>query len=251
MSSSVDVRGEHYDGLSADELATRLSLPRVELFSQVSSTLDIAHAIAPHAPAGTLIIADEQVAGRGRHGRKWTSRPGDGIWLTLIERPRDTHALDVLALRCGLAGAAALEPLASHDVVVKWPNDLYVDNGKLAGILIETRWRGIAPEWVAIGFGVNVVAPDVPLARGLTVGASRIDALTRLVPALRDAASAVGHLSPGECDAWRARDFAAGRHVTAPGEGIVQGISSDGEIRIREADGVVRAYRSGSLIFAP
>jgi BirA family biotin operon repressor/biotin-[acetyl-CoA-carboxylase] ligase len=250
LSSFVDVRATLYDGVDGESLATRLDVPRVELFERVSSTLDVAHAIAPDAPSGTLILAEEQVAGRGRHGRRWTSEPGVGIWLTLIERPRDSGALDVLALRCGLEAAAALAPLADGRICVKWPNDLHVGDGKLAGILIETRWRGTAPEWVAIGFGLNVIAPDVPTARGLRSGVSRIDALASLVPALRRAALATGQLTAAECDAWRTRDLAAGREVLEPSPGTVQGITSSGELRIREADGVVRAYRSGSLTFA-
>src|SRR5207253_2703530 len=118
------------------------------------------HELAPRAPAGTLILAEEQFAGRGRQGRRWTSQPGAGIWLTLIERPSDAAALDVLALRCGLYAANALDTLAAHPIKLKWPNDLYSGGRKLAGILIETRWRGTSPEWVAIGFGLNVITPN-------------------------------------------------------------------------------------------
>ena len=250
MSLSADVPAARYDGSSDAELGERLDVPCVRLYERVSSTLDVAHAIAPHAPTGTLILADAQQAGRGRHGRRWTSMPGAGVWLTLIERPRDPQSLDVLALRCGLAAADALEPLAAGRVCVKWPNDLYVGADKLAGILIETRWRGTAPEWVAIGFGVNVRAPDVPGACGLRTGVTRVDALTALVPALRRAASATGHLTASESERWQRRDLARGRDVLEPALGTVQGISADGELLIREADGVVRAYRSGSLTFA-
>ena len=125
-------------------------MPAVHAFGAVGSTLDVAHALAPTAASGTLVIADEQTAGRGRHGRRWASEPGAGVWLTLIERPSDARALDVLSLRCGLNAAESLDDLAGAPVRVKWPNDLYVGACKLAGILIETRWRGTAPEWVAI-----------------------------------------------------------------------------------------------------
>ncbi len=157
----------------------------------------------------------------------------------------------MLALRVGLLGAQALSPLATAPIRVKWPNDLYVDDGKLAGILIETRWRGTASEWVAIGMGVNVMAPDVAAARGLRPGTNRVEALCRLVPALRAAASAAGHLSVAERDAWAERDYAAGRSASEPAAGVVRGISASGELLIEEADGAVRGYRSGSLTFAP
>src|SRR4051794_9700307 len=107
------------------ELATLLRLPRVERFESVGSTLDVAHDLAARgAPAGTLIVADAQTAGRGRMGRSWRSEPGAGIWLTLIERPDSAGGLDVLSLRIGILLAPALEPFAPSPVALKWPNDL-------------------------------------------------------------------------------------------------------------------------------
>ena len=218
-------------------------------YAEVGSTLDVAHALAPASPSGTLIIADEQTAGRGRHARRWTCAPHAGVWLTLIERPTDARALDVLAIRCGLYAAQALDEIAGARVNVKWPNDLYLGNRKLAGTLIETRWRGTAPEWVAIGFGLNVIAPDLETAVGMPAGVSRLLVLDRVVPALRRAATATRHLSDKEVAAWRERDLATGLQVTAPSEGTVEGITTTGEILIRTNAGVV-AHRSGSLIFA-
>ena len=250
MSFSADTReSATYDGEGVAALAARWALPAVHAFAEVGSTLDVAHAIAPSSASGTLVIADEQTAGRGRHGRRWTSAPRAGVWLTLVERPTDARALDVLAIRCGLYAAQALDDLARTSVGVKWPNDLFVGHRKLAGILIETRWRGTAPEWVAIGFGLNVIAPELETAVGLPEGVSRIMVLDRVVAALRRAAAATRHLTDRELASWRARDVAMGRRVTAPSEGTVEGISSTGEILIRANAGVA-AHRSGSLNFA-
>jgi len=87
------------------------------------------------------VIANEQTAGRGRGGKSWQSSPGAGLWLTLIERPADTSGLGVLSLRVGLAAAEALDRFAPEPIRLKWPNDLYIDRSKLAGILVEARWR--------------------------------------------------------------------------------------------------------------
>ena len=222
----------------------------MDLHASVSSTLDVAHAIAADAPSGTLIVADEQTSGRGRHGRRWTSPAGAGLWLTLIERPTDARALDVLALRCGLFAAEALDALAHGQIGVKWPNDLYVRAAKLAGVLIETRWRGTSPEWVAIGFGLNVAAPPVDGAIGLLPGTTRLGALARLVPALRRAAASSRHLSADELARWRARDVAVGRVATEPAEGVIAGIDGAGELLVTRADGTVSRHRTGSLTFA-
>lgn len=250
MLSAADAReARQYDGEPVETLAARWQLSAVHAYDAIGSTLDVAHALGPSASSGTLVLAEEQTAGRGRHGRRWASARGAGVWLTLIERPTDARALDVLALRCGLFAAEALDDLAGATIRVKWPNDLYVGDGKLAGILIETRWRGTAPDWVAIGFGLNVVAPDVSTGAGLVAGSTRLAALDRLVPALRRAASASRHLSEDELARWRARDLSVGRLITEPGRGVVQGISSNGELLVA-ADGQLTAHRSGSLTFA-
>lgn len=250
MRSSADGAGATLDGITAGELASQLELPRVELFTTVSSTLDVAHTIAADAPDGTLIVADEQTSGRGRHGRRWVSRPGAGLWLTLIERPTDARALEVLALRCGLFAAEALDALAPGPIGLKWPNDLYVGSGKLAGVLIETRWRGTRPDWVAIGFGLNVASPAVEGATGLVAGTTRLGALARLVPALRRASAASRHLSGDEMSRWRVRDVATDRAVIEPAEGRVAGISASGELLVVRPDGTTSQHRTGSLTFA-
>lgn len=238
------------DGVGAEALADRLGVPRVVLFESVGSTLDVAHRIAPESPSGTVIVADEQTAGRGRQGRKWASAPGAGLWLTLLERPTDLRALDVLALRCGLYAAESLDALAGAPVHVKWPNDLYVRDRKLAGILIETRWRGTSADWVAIGFGLNILDPELPTGVGLVSGTTRVAALERVVPALRAAAAATRHLTTVELARWRERDVAIDRIATTPAPGVVQGISPAGELRIADDAGVVTTHRTGSLTFA-
>ncbi|AHG90696.1 biotin/acetyl-CoA-carboxylase ligase [Gemmatirosa kalamazoonensis] len=252
MSSSADVVAPSYDGESADALARSLDVPRLLLFSDVSSTMDVAHAAAARgAPAGTLVLADAQSAGRGRAGRRWASRAGGGIWLTLVERPDDASAIEVLSLRLGLAAAAAVEPFADGRVCLKWPNDLYVAAGKLAGLLVEARWRDGRPEWVAIGFGMNVRPPeDVPGAGHLRGGTRRPSVLRALVPALRQAAARRGPLDSAELEAFANRDVAVGRTVSAPLAGRVVGISAAGELRVETAAGRVEAVRHGSLVLA-
>ena len=247
MSSSAEHASDGFAGHSAAELAALLGVPRVETYASVTSTLDVAHARAPSAPHGTLVLADEQTAGRGTHGRRWASPAGAGVWLALIVRPGDAA---VLSVRCGLCTAEALDELAGTTVGVKWPNDLYVDGRKLAGVLIEARWRGDAAEWAAIGFGINVAAPSLPAATGLPSGRTRLDALIAVLPALRRAADARGHLSEDECVRWMARDVARGRGVTLPSPGIVEGISSAGELVVRGPDGSIVRHRTGSLTFA-
>lgn len=247
-----------YDGVSAADLARLTGSPRVELFSEVGSTLDVAHTLgAEGAPAGTLVLADAQSAGRGRQGKGWQSSPGAGIWLTLLERPTSPDSVAVLSLRLGLRAAHALDAFTNSPVRLKWPNDLWLDDasdaggtrGKLAGILVEARWRDGRPDWLAVGFGLNVAPPpmSIPVA-GLRAGTRRVDVLRALVPALRAASQDAGPLRDEERDAWRARDLASGRRLREPLAGIARGIAADGSLLVEGANGLQPAH-AGSLIF--
>ncbi len=219
---------------------------------RVGSTMDEVHALAATgAPAGTVVLASMQDAGRGRGGRPWLSEPDAGLWFTVLERPDDVRALDVLALRVGLSLADAVAPLVDAPIGLKWPNDLLLGRRKLAGILIEVRWRDGRPEWVAIGVGINRRVPDdYPLAAAVRADVSRDALLRAAVPAVRAAARGLGALSAAECAAWAARDAAAGRPVREPVAGVVQGITPQGAVCIRADDGRQREISSGSLVFA-
>jgi BirA family biotin operon repressor/biotin-[acetyl-CoA-carboxylase] ligase len=221
----------------------------VEILESTTSTLDVAHRLAAQgAPAGTLVIANEQTAGRGRGGKSWQSAPGAGLWLTLIERPSDNSGLGVLSLRVGLAAAAALDRFAPEPIRLKWPNDLYIDRGKLGGILVEARWREQAVEWVAIGLGVNVKAPsNVETGAGLEPGMDRLDVLGDLIPAVHAAASISGPLDASEMEEFDARDMARGKRCIEPAIGRVAGITPTGELLVALADSVA-SFRSGSLV---
>lgn len=249
MTNADDGGVVRYDGATAGELASRLGLPHVELLATVSSTQDVAHELASRgAPEGTLVLADEQTSGRGRQGRAWTSEPGAGIWLTLIERPTDPASADVLSLRVGLAVARALDRFAMEPVRLKWPNDVYTEGRKLAGVLAEARWRDGAVEWVAVGVGINLRAPArEPGAVGLARGATRLDVLSATVPLLRSAATTTGHLTQAELAEFAARDFAAGRSCVSPIAGRVAGIDSTGALLINTGSRIA-AVRAGSLV---
>jgi BirA family biotin operon repressor/biotin-[acetyl-CoA-carboxylase] ligase len=238
-----------YDGHDARSLSALLDLPLVVLRESVGSALDVAHALAASdAPAGTLVMADEQTAGRGRSGRRWASARGAGIWLALIERPVDASSIELLSLRVGLRAAPVLDRHAGARVSLKWPNDIYVGDAKLAGVLVEARWRDDHLDWVAIGMGINVRAPDdVARAAALAPSASRALVLSELIPALRSAATARGSLTSSELSRYAERDMARGRRCTAPERGVVLGIDARGCLLV-ETDAGVAAVRSGSLL---
>jgi len=243
-----------YEGLTGEALARLLGLPRVVALAETESTLDVAHGLAEQgAPAGTLVVADMQRSGRGRMGRAWASMPGQGVWTTLIERVADSRALDVLSIRVGLALAELLDPIAGETVRLKWPNDLLVAGGKLGGILCETRWAGQTPSWVAVGVGVNVVAPlGIDGAAGLPRGAARLAVLSAIVSAVRLAAGhryATGHLHPEELAKFAARDALAGARIASPSAGVAAGIDATGALIVQTVHGV-DAHRTGTVVLA-
>jgi BirA family biotin operon repressor/biotin-[acetyl-CoA-carboxylase] ligase len=242
--------GISYDGRSADEIAALLALPLVRLYAEVSSTLDVAHELGQMgAPAGTLVLADAQRAGRGRMGRSWQSEPGSGIWLTLLERPTAGDMLSVISLRIALALAPALEPFAVDPIRLKWPNDIYAGRRKLAGILIEARWRGGRPDWLALGIGINVRAPSGYDGASLAPATNRLDVLAALIPGLRDAMGMTGQLTEAELHAFAARDLAIGAHCDLPARGRVAGIDRGGALLIDTDQGRL-AFHGGSLVLA-
>lgn len=241
-------RTDRYDGVAAATIADMLGLRRVDVYATIGSTMDAIHALAAAGePAGTLVVADLQTAGRGRQGNAWRSASQSGIWVTLLERPTDDSGLQVLSLRVGIAAARALDAFADDIVRVKWPNDLFIGDGKVGGILVEARWRGGCPDWVAIGIGVNLDRPvDMPRAAALRHGTKRLRALQSLVPAVR-AAVRSGPLDSQDLIEYAQRDFARGRSCTSPGHGVVEGVTAAGELAVRTAEGLVH-YRSGSLV---
>lgn len=139
--------------------ATDLPPWRVERFDAVESTNDAVKArVAEGEAAGLVVVAARQVAGRGRFGRAWAS-PRGGLYCSFLLKA-DLDRVPLITLAGGLAVRDALPPL-DVSVGLKWPNDVLVDGGKVAGILVEGL---VGPEgyWAVVGVGVN---SDVPLER--------------------------------------------------------------------------------------
>jgi BirA family biotin operon repressor/biotin-[acetyl-CoA-carboxylase] ligase len=260
------------DGAAFDPVA--LGIPRFVHRAVVSSTMDVAHDLAADGAAhGTVVLADGQQAGRGRSGRRWHAGTADGLWMTCVLRAVTPGALGLLSLRAGLVVAEAVAPCLSGFAGLKWPNDVlaapgadvqaarqapWPSLGKVAGILVEARWREGVLDWVAIGIGINRrVPPDVVealegrRAAAVLPGTRRADLLTAIVPGLLALGAGEATLSPAERAAWDARDVMPGRRVVSPGAGVVLGLAADGALRIRAADGTEHQHRSGSLELSP
>jgi BirA family biotin operon repressor/biotin-[acetyl-CoA-carboxylase] ligase len=140
-------------------------------FDTIGSTNDeaaerSAKAVAPLAPEGLVVVADEQTAGRGRRGHTWFSPPGSGLYVSVVLVPASSvdpaRATMLLTLAAGVALAEGIEAAAGVACDLKWPNDLQVARRKLCGILAESSGGRGAPDTVVVGYGINVLATAFP-----------------------------------------------------------------------------------------
>jgi BirA family biotin operon repressor/biotin-[acetyl-CoA-carboxylase] ligase len=229
----------NYDGLCSEELSHRLGGTPCHVVARVTSALDAIHGMAREgAAAGTLVLADEQTAGRGRLSRRWLSPPSQGIWLGYLVRPECAIAGGVLAIRVGLVVLGALTELCVKGAI-KWPNDLMVRNRKLAGVLCEVRSGEDSKQWVAVGIGMNVHGPIAPEIAADAIALeeavpqiTRVAVLEKLVPPLHRLSEAPV-LDLAERDRYRRNDWLAGRRLAGPVAGIASGIDADGALLVR------------------
>lgn len=236
------------DGVPAHRLAARWGVPEAALIGVGTSALDVVHQRgAGGAHGGTTIIMEEQTAGRGRDGRTWYS-PWGGIWVAVLLRPSPVPAdVGVLAIRAGLVVADVIDDLLGGPrASIKWPNDVLVDDRKVAGILCEARSRGGAVEWLGLGVGVNVCNEIAPSLAGRAAaleefapGLARLAVLDRLVPAAAALSRGGPALDPAECAAFAARDWLCGRTLEAPIAGRATGIRPDGALVVAQGTRLV------------
>lgn len=257
-----------WEGAAPELLANRWGVPAVHLYLRAGSTNDLARALAEGgAPHGSLVLAEEQTAGRGRSGKPWVSPAGLGIWMSMVARPAVLPAPGLLPILVGLAAAEALDPfLRPATAQVKWPNDLLVQGRKLAGILCEGVWEGTGPAGVVVGIGLNVLhAPgDFPPEVRDTATSMRIAAGWN--PPRAEVAGAVAaavaralarppaQLTGALLEALRRRDALEGRAVAVTGaealSGTALGVNPAGALLLRTGDGRLRTVTAGTVRLA-
>jgi BirA family transcriptional regulator, biotin operon repressor / biotin---[acetyl-CoA-carboxylase] ligase len=192
------------------------------------------------APHGTIVTADEQTAGRGRQGRAWSAPPGSGVLMSLVVRDIDERSA-ALPLAAAVAVCDALAPL---DCRIKWPNDVWLAQRKLAGILVEGRPQ---EGWAIVGIGLNVSTAQAQLPAVLreTATSLRIAGVERdreeVLAALLGALDRrLGRPTEEVLPAWRERDALRGEGVRwRDGEGRAAGIDEAGALIVETDDGRV------------
>lgn len=212
------------------------------------------------APAGTVVVADRQRAGRGRRGRNWLSAPESSLTFSLLWRfTGPLSRLSGLSLAVGVGLARALESLGAEGVSLKWPNDLLLCDGdrhaKLAGILVELSSDRRGTQAI-VGIGLNLMPPagDLPQpAAGLSQACQHLpERHVVLAAILRELAgvletAAVDGFSGLKTD-WQQRHAWQNQHVEILDEGGVQsrgrclGVDDEGALLLETATGIERIY---------
>lgn len=150
--------------------------------------MDVASIAISGEPEGYVLVADQQTRGKGRLGRSWESPPGSSLSVSVLLRPVDVPAgqWPWLPLLVGVAAVEAVREAAARDAHLKWPNDVLLDDAKLAGILVERIDSPDGPAAVA-GIGMNITStPAVGAASLDGTGATRDDVLEALLGRIAD-----------------------------------------------------------------
>jgi BirA family transcriptional regulator, biotin operon repressor / biotin---[acetyl-CoA-carboxylase] ligase len=219
-----------------------LGRPRVHLRrtdSTSSRARELALAGAPH---GTLVTAAEQSAGRGRQGRTWSAPAGRALLLSIVLRDPPTLL--------PLAAAVAVADVCGPEARIKWPNDVWLDGRKAAGILVEGRpFEG----WAVLGIGLNVAMrpedfPDELRATATGLGREPADLEPALAELLAALERRLGEDGEATLAAWRARDALVGREIGwNGGSGVAAGVDASGRLVVELPGGGRTSLNAGEV----
>ncbi len=254
---------------SEDKLRTLLQpgsfgLP-LHFFKTIDSTNDYAKKIAARGePEGTLVISEEQTAGRGRMGRSWISPPGTGLWLSLILRPTFIPSqAPLLTSLAAVAVAGAIRRVTGLSAGIKWPNDIIINDRKAAGILIELSAGERFVKYLIVGIGINVNTEDFPeeiheRATSLRICSgrkiSRMEILISVLRELERLYSATIHNGDFNSilERYRSWSVTIGRRITATRSGqefsaLALDITPKGGLLIKDDAGMIEELISGEI----
>lgn len=236
-------------------------------FDVVDSTQTIAHKLAQEgAPDGTVIIGEEQTAGRGRMARPWESVHGTGIWMTIIVRPDVTpQQASSYTLVVAVAVSKAIKTLYKNvEPAIKWPNDLLINGKKCTGILTEMQAEADCVQALLVGIGINAnqieadfspeiadIATSLRLAAGEEINrAALVATILQYLEQYTEIFVKEGFTSIKK--AWEQASCTIGRRIEVTTireqfEGIASGITDEGVLQLTQDNGTVRTIYSGDV----
>lgn len=246
----------------------KLALGDIKYFESIGSTNDEALAwAAADARDLSLVIAEEQTAGRGRLDRKWFTPNGTALAFSLILRPTSEEKPH-LSRTVGLAALAVAESLRTRGLAaqIKWPNDVLINGRKACGILVESVWSGEEVDCVVLGIGVNVLKESVPPAEDLLFPATsleeelgqppeRVEVLSEILAAFLALRPRL--ISDELISLWQSLLAFHGKNVqvetggTPPITGTINGLDLDGGLRLINEHGEIVTIRFGDVRLRP
>ena len=230
-------------------------------WEMTSTNTVLKEAVAQGAARGTVALCESQTSGKGRLGRSWFSPPGQGLWLSVLARPRLAPGdAALLTLASALAMAQAVEE-AGFAPRIKWPNDLVLEGKKICGILLEMAADQDRLDYVVIGTGLNTGPGSYPAelqgkAWSLGEAAGRpVPRVPVLLAYLKHLEAAVERLETAGLAGIRAdyecRSCTLGKRVQVTGgtvcQGIAQGMDETGALLVREDNGRVCRVLAGDV----
>ena len=247
-------------------LRTQAMGRKVVYRSSVPSTMDLARRQAEaDAAEGTVVLADEQTAGRGRLERTWISPPGANVYVSVVLRPEPEH-LRPLSMLCPLAVCRAIEEVMGLPARIKWPNDVLVRGRKVSGTLIDAEFEDGHVRYAIAGVGINVNFDAARYEEIRDLATSLSTELGRDVPREEVLAAFLNHLEELYLDLrrgqpvyglWKARLDTLGRRVRVrygePGtegeahEGLAEDVDESGSLILRRADGSTVRIEAGDV----
>jgi BirA family biotin operon repressor/biotin-[acetyl-CoA-carboxylase] ligase len=226
----------------------RFGFPRRH-YRLIDSTNERARRLASWgAPGGAVVTADEQTAGRGRHGRSWTAPAGKALLFSAILRPlSERHKLLPLAVPVAVSEAA--ERLAPVRCQIKWPNDVWIEGRKCAGVLIEAKPQD---GWAVIGVGLNLSIEPDDFPAELRATATSLGTDETPGGALAAVCERLGAWVDAEpaavLQSFRDRDALRGREVRwSEGEGTAAGVDERGNLVVVAAAGERLSLGAGEV----
>lgn len=249
-------------------LTTRTLGRELKFYAQIDSTNTVLKQLASEgAPEGTVVVADSQIAGRGRLGKNWMSAPEKGIWMSVLLRP-PLHPSEIqsLTLAASVAVCRALQPLKVQSMGIKWPNDILIGGKKVCGILTELSAEAERVAWVVVGIGLNVnhleqdfppeitsIATSLKLSSGSHEQFDRSLLAARILNALEEVYDF--YLQKGSSwmiEEWKCWNLTLGKMVqlTSQHENLTvlaYDIMPDGKLVVKKDDGTSLEVLSGEI----
>lgn len=244
-------------------LSTKFIAKKIHYFDYLASTMDLAMQLGIQAaPNGTLVLAESQTKGRGRLGRSWFSPKYKGIYLSLILRPKiSPSASPILTLLSAVSICEAIKNIVGLDAQIKWPNDVFICNKKIAGILTEMNAEVDKVNFVVIGIGLNVnndkkslVAQATSLKEQAGQSLSRVLLLQELLRKIENNYFLLEEKgAQAIIDKWRNFSLTLGRRVKVYCqdkhiEGQAVDVDQDGALLIRKDSGLMQKVFSGDVM---